>query len=152
MKKTILLWIACVLVLVPALAEAAPAGLEYLKITPAAAPENTEPAIKVLETMPGFAKAEWDAEAGFFTVTAEDSAHFEPRGLIEALRGEGVEVTRLSMQFEEVHARTESGDGIIYSPPQPALLPRGVYLERPAFLGLLGQQPPRAERGVSHGS
>lgn len=117
MKKTILLWMACVLVLVPALTEAAPAGLEYLKITPAAAPENPKSVIKLLEKMPGFAKATWDAKASLFTVMAEDSAHFEPRGLVEALRSEGVEIARLSMHFEEVHARTENGAGILYSPP-----------------------------------
>ncbi len=141
MKKTILLWIACVLVLVPALAEAAPAGLEVIKITPASAPENTKSAIKLLEKMPGFAKAEWDAEAGLFTVTVEDSAHFEPRGLVEALRGERVEVTRLSMHFEEVHARTENSAGIIYSPPNRLSFPAVFTWSGQRFWGFWGNNP-----------
>ncbi len=53
MNKTFLLWMACLLVLAPALAEAAPAGLEYLQITPASAPENPKPVIKLLENDAG---------------------------------------------------------------------------------------------------
>lgn len=141
MKMTILLWMACVLALVPALAEAAPAGLEYLKITPASTPENPKPAIKLIEKMPGFAKATWDAEAGLFMVTVEDSAHFEPRGLVEALRGEGVEIARLSMHFEEVHARTENGAGILYSPPNGLSFPAVFTWNGQRFWGFWGKNP-----------
>jgi hypothetical protein len=141
MKKTIRLWMGCVLALVPALAEAAPAGLEYLKITASSAPENPKSVIKLLEKMPGFGDAQWDAKAGLFTVMAEDSAHFAPRALVDALRVEGVEVTRLSMHFEEVHAKTENGAGIIYSPPNRLSFPAVFTWGGQRFWGFWGNNP-----------
>ncbi len=141
MEKTILLWAACLVTLAPALAEAAPAGLEYLQITPAATPENPKPAIKLLEKMPGFAKAQWDAEAALFVVTAEDSAHFAPRDLVDALRGEGVEVARIALHFEEVHAKNENSMGIIYSPPNRLSFPAIFTWSGQRFWGLWGNNP-----------
>ena len=150
MKKTILFWMGCLLALVPgfaagiagaAPAEASPTTLEYVTITPAAAPDDPKSIIKLLETMPGFGKAAWDAKGGAFTVAAEDSATFEPRALVTALQGEGIDVARLSLHFEEVHAKTENSMGIIYSPPNRLSFPAVFTWTGQRFWGFWGNNP-----------
>ncbi len=78
---------------------------------------------------------------------AEDSAHFEPRDLVTALQGEGVDVARLTLHFEEVHAKNENSMGIIYSPPNRLSFPAIFTWGGQRFWGFWGNNP-RGKNGA----
>ncbi len=140
------LWCLLALVLPGAAAEAsvpdaAPVGLGAIHITPASVPADPQPALDLLNALPGFAGAQWDSGGGRFTVLAGDSAHFEPRELVDALREAGVEVSRLTMHFEEVHAKYENDAGILYSPPNRLAFPAVFTWTGQRFWGFWGKNP-----------
>lgn len=99
-----------------AIAKTDPAGLTSIRITPARPDADTRAAIKLLESMPGFAEATWDKKDSVLVVAVADSAHFVPRELYARLRDAGMEVGRMVLHFEEVRAETNNG-AYVYSPP-----------------------------------
>ena len=61
--------------------------------------------------------------------------------LAERLREAGVEVSRLTMHFEEVHAKYENDAGILYSPPNRLAFPAVFTWTGQRFWGFWGKNP-----------
>ena len=138
-------WIVLVVVgllLAPPTARAVQQGLESIDITPAEVPADPAPLLTMLRAHPGFVSAEWDTARGLFHVTVADSIPVHPRLLMEELKGKGLAVKQLEMEFLSIRGVVDENDmGYLVSPSNDLKLPVLFTLESRRFWGFWGENP-----------
>ncbi len=139
MKLALLALLVSGALVLAAPAGASESGLDSLDLTPAVPPTDPGPAIRAIEEFPWFRAAVWDSAGGVFRAAVAESAHFEPRMVLQELRQKGYPMDRMTLHFAVAHGNldlvrvvSEANDmkfGVVFT------------LNSRRFWGFLGRNP-----------